>query len=483
MSRPSRLDPHDDPHADPLLGFSPATFEARRAQVLAALGSDAMVLAAAPRLYRAGDSELPYRPDSELFYLSGCPEPEVLLVLRGFAGEARVVLFVAPRDPAKEQWDGLRLGPDGAKARLGIDDVRPNSEIAAALPELLKGAGLVHYRLLETAGGGAGGGGAMAFQPQVETGVLSALRFARQRGARTGSGPRGLIDPGGILDELRIIKDAEEIDALRAAAAATVHGFDAVLARLAEHRSGNPAVGEWQLEAELLRGFRAHGASGPAFAPIVAGGSRGCILHYASNNGSFLPGDLVLIDAGAEVRMYAGDISRTLPVHGRFTPEQRAIYDVVLAARDAAIAAALANAPFSSVHDAASLVLAEGLMALEVLSSGSAREAVDSGALRPYFPHQTSHWLGLNTHDPGDYMQGGASRALQPGMVLTVEPGLYFPPAGLFEGLTLSDPDPAAPFRGIGIRIEDDVLVTDGAPDVLTSELPSSADALEDRLN
>jgi Xaa-Pro aminopeptidase len=489
--------PRSAPHSDPLLGFAPELFEARRARVLDALGSDAMVLPAAPRLYRAGDSELPYRPDSELFYLSGFTEPDAVLVLRGFASEARVVLFIPPRDPAQEQWDGVRLGPDRARELLGVGDVRSNREVEGGLSELLKGADRVHYRL--NPGPGASARGA-SFQGMVEGEVLGALRVARHRGARTGVGPRGILDPGGILDELRLRKDPAEIEALREAARATVAGFErafeCVARRVAGRAAGagsggglgggsGPAVGlgEWDLEAELLRGFRRAGGSGPAFAPIVAGGIRGSILHYAANDQPLAPTDLVLLDAGAEVRLYAGDISRTIPVGGRFSPEQRALYEVVLAARDAGIAAARAGTPVSAVHEAASRALARGLVDLGVLPSGADGEGFEAGAHRTFFPHQTSHWLGLNTHDPGDYVRDGAPRLLEPGMVLTVEPGLYLPSEGLFGGGEVPDPDPASRFRGMGIRIEDDVLITEGDPEVLTGALPVTVEALEARLS
>jgi Xaa-Pro aminopeptidase len=470
---PCPLDPAGapaSPAATPamsLLGFAPATFARRRTRALQGLGAGAMVLPSAPRIYRGGDAELPYRPDSELFYLTGWQEPEAVLVLRGFADEARVVLYVAPRDAEAERWTGIRAGPAGAAERLELDDVRPMARLADELTGLLVGADQVHFRL----GTAHGAGG----EPrQVATrGVLEALAVARRRGARTGSGPRGVVDPGGVLDELRLRKDAEEVAALRAAAAATVAGFQAALARV---RQG--VTREAQVEAALVAGFRNAGAAGPAFAPIVAAGRNACILHYDRNDGPIEAGALVLVDAGAEVRLHAGDVTRTFPASGRFTPGQRALYEVVEAARAAGVAAARPGSPVAGVHEAASRELARGLVALGVLE-GDPATLFEEGALRPFFPHRTSHWLGLDTHDPGDYVVDGAPRALEPGMVITVEPGLYLPPAGLFEGLELPDPDPAAPWRGLGIRIEDDVLVTPDGPENLTAELPTDPDALE----
>jgi Xaa-Pro aminopeptidase len=454
-------------------GFSPAIFHRRRSTVLARLGSGTMVLPSAPRLYRAGDSELPYRPDSELFYLTGWTEPDAVLVLRGFADEARCVLFVAPRDPAAEQWTGVRMGPAAAAEALGLPpgDVRPLERLAVELPGLLLGADLVHARLGE-ARGLSEDVGALALR-----GILSALALARARGSKTGTGPRGVVDPGGILDELRLVKDPEEVVALREAARASMAGFEALFDGLV-----TGLASEAEAEAELLRAFRRAGASGPSYAPIVAGGVNACILHYAENRAPLRSGDLLLVDAGAEVRLYAGDITRTVPVSGRFTPPQRDLYQVVEAARASAVEACRPGRTLASVHEAASRALLRGLVELGVLR-GDPELLLAQGVLQPFFPHRTSHWLGLNTHDPGDQVVGGAPRILEAGMVLTVEPGLYLPPEGLFGGAALPQPDLAEAFRGLGIRIEDDILVTDQGPENLTAALPTDPDALEARLS
>ncbi|TVP42172.1 MAG: M24 family metallopeptidase [Gemmatimonadales bacterium] len=453
-------------------GFPPSTFQRRRSAALHRLGKGVMVLPSAGRVYRAGDSELPYRPDSELFYLTGWTEPDAVLVLRGFADDARVVLYVAPRDPAAEQWTGIRMGPGAAAERLGLPpaDVRPLERLSSELPGLLTGADLVHARLGEAHGVGEDVGSV------VVRSTVASLALARRRGARTGSGPRGIVDPGGILDELRLFKDAEEVRAMRAAADASVAGFEALFDRVVAGIDG-----EAEAEAELLRAFRRAGASGPAYAPITAAGVNACILHYGANDAPILEGDLLLVDAGAEVRMYAGDISRTIPVSGRFSTRQRELYEVVEAARASAVEACRPGRTVEAVHEAASLALVRGLVDLGVLS-GDPAVLLAEEALRPFFPHRTSHWLGLETHDPGDYAREGRARLLEPGMVLTVEPGLYLPPPGLFQGLDLPDPDPAAPFRGLGIRIEDDILITDDGPENLTAALPTDPDALEARL-
>jgi len=454
-------------------GFLPATFKRRRAPPHPRRGGGGLVVPTAARVYRAGDSELPYRPDSELFYLTGWTEPDAVLVLRGFADQAREVLYVAPRDPAAEQWTGVRLGPGAAADRLGFPaaDVRPLDRLVGELPGLLAGADVVHARLGEARGAGED------VASVVIRSVLGALALARRRGARTGTGPRGVVDPGGILDELRLFKDAEEVRAMRAAAHASVAGFEALFDRVA---SGIDS--EAEAEAELLRAFRRAGASGPAYAPITAAGVNACILHYGANDAPILEGDLLLVDAGAEVRLYAGDISRTIPVSGRFSTRQRELYQVVESARATAVEACRPGRTVEAVHQAAGLALVRGLVDLGVLA-GDPEVLLANDALRPFFPHRTSHWLGLETHDPGDYVQGGRARLLEPGMVLTVEPGLYVPPRGLFEGLDLPDPDRAAPFRGLGIRIEDDILITAEGPENLTAALPTDPDALEARLS
>ncbi len=473
---------------DPLLDFPLELFARRRRRVLDLLGDDAMVLPAASPLVRGGDSELPYRPDSDLFYLTGCREPDAVLVLRGHADQDRAVLFLRPRDPALELWTGPRLGPDRARERLGIDATRSVETLPDELPGLLRGALRVHFRLDGRGRERPGVAGA------AEAGVLEALRWSRTRGARTGAGPRGVTDPGGILHELRLRKDPEEVQAIRQAVAASVAGFQAAFALL------RPGVGEWEVEAALVAGFRRSGATAPAFSPIVASGQNACVLHYIENQRRVREGEMVLLDAGAEVRLYAGDITRTVPASGRFSPVQRELYRVVEGARAAAVEAVAPGVSVDRVHRTAARRLVEGMVELGVLE-GDVDRLMEEKAWRPWYPHQTSHWLGLDTHDPGDYAVGGAPRILEPGMVLTIEPGLYFPPPG-FLGEDSADPggapkappdgegggrdgegrDGAAPFRGMGIRIEDDVLVTPEGREVLTAALPTDPDEVEDRI-
>jgi Xaa-Pro aminopeptidase len=405
-----------------------------------------MILPAAPPLFRAGDSELRYRPDSELFYLTGFREPEAVLVLRGFADEARSILFVRSRDPDAELWTGPRAGPDGARDLVGIEEARPLEELDEALPGLLKGADRVHLRL--------------GLHPRIERGVVAALRESRLKGSRTGAGPRGLVDPGEILDEMRLRKDPLEIEAIRTAAAITVAGFERGIGRV------RPGAGEWEIEAEVEGEFRRRGALGPSFGTIVGAGRNACVLHYIENECRMEAGDLLLLDAGADWRMYSGDVTRTVPVSGRFGDRQREIYDIVESARRAAVDRAGPGTRTDEVHLASTGAIVRGLLDLGVLS-GSFDELLETKAYEAYFPHRTSHWLGLNTHDPGDYARGGAPRPLEVGMVLTIEPGLYFPPG--------TD----SPWAGIGVRIEDDVLVTPNGPENLTESLPTDPAEVE----
>jgi len=453
-------------------GFPTDLFGKRRERVLGELGRGAMVLPAAPLLLLTGDSELPYRPDSELFYLTGFGEPGALLVLRGFADEERSILFVRPRSPDEELWSGPRLGPERVVEEVGVDAARSMTDLASELPRLLAGADRVHFRL------GA--------HPSVEPLVVEAVRQARARGSRKGTGPRGVVDPGEILDELRLRKSPEEVEALREAARITGLGVRRAM------KAAAPGMGEWELEAVVESTFRRERARGPAFGTIVGSGSNACVLHYVANTRRMEGGDLVLLDAGAEVRMYAGDMSRTFPVSGRFGPEQKDVYQVVEAARARAVETVRAGATVEEVHSSAVMALMDGLLALEILE-GDPEELIGIGAHKPFFPHRTSHWLGLNAHDPGDYVRDGASRILEAGMVLTVEPGLYFPPrdAGVgdrgasdeargTEEVGEGGRDDAAPFRGIGVRVEDTVLVTADGPEILTADVPSELGAVEE---
>jgi Xaa-Pro aminopeptidase len=417
----------------------------RRDAVLARLGRDAaLILPAAPELRAGRDLELRYRPDPDLFWLTGCAEPDAVAVLTPRREEAPFTLFVRPRDPDRELWTGPRAGPEAAREAYEADAAFPIAELAGRLPAMLADVERVHFRL------GTG-------RDDVERIVRDALIAAQRGRQRTGVGPRSLVDPGAILDDLRLAKDEDEIAALREACRITAEAFRDAAAAV------RPGAGEWEVEAALEAGFRRRGSDGFAFQSIVASGPNATVLHYAENSRVMAAGELLLVDAGARYRMYNGDISRTFPVSGRFSAAQRGLYDIVLRAHDAALAACAPGRTVADVHDAAARCLALGLAGLGMLEHDDPAKEDTAKALTKFFPHRTSHWLGLDVHDVGDYATGGEPRRLEPGMVLTVEPGLYIPPG--------SEGAPAA-LRGVGIRLEDAVLITAAGPDVLTAALP-----------
>jgi len=432
---------------EPLGGFSPDTFRRRRERTLAGLDDGVLLLPAGPVRSRSRDIEYPYRPDSELFYLSGVTEPGAVAVLQPGEGE-QFILFIRERDPEAELWSGERVGTDRARELYGADVVHPIDDLDGKLADLITGPRSIYYR--------------WGTERHTDRLVLDALVRGRARGPRRETGPRGVMDPGELLDDLRMIKDDEEIEHIRRAARITVDGFRKVLAIVA------PGIGEWELEAVMEGAFRRAGADGAGYQTIVGSGKNACVLHYVQNRCALEGGELVLVDAGAEVGLYHADITRTIPVSGRFTDEQRAVYEIVEAAHAAAVAAARPGVTIGAVHQAAVGVITAGLVELGVLE-GSPETLAEEEKYKPFYPHQTSHWLGLDVHDVGDYAQAGRSRTLEPGMVLTVEPGLYFRPGGEAG---------AARFAGIGVRIEDDLLVTSSGCDNLTGALPTSADSV-----
>lgn len=436
-----------------LLGFPPEGFARRRELVLGSLGKGVLVLPAAPRLYRSRDVELRYRSDSELFYVSGLTGPEAVAVLSGEGESERFTLFVSPRDPDAELWSGARLGPERAKEIFGADAAYPIDDLEKRLPALLDGPDRVFFRL--------------GRRDRAEALVLTALQSARRKGPRRGTGPRALVDPGVVLDDLRLVKDEHEIDRIRRAAELSVEAFRGVLAAV------RPGLGEWELESLMDHAFRANGGAGPAYPTIVGSGANACVLHYVDNGRAIEDGDLVLVDAGAEVDLYAADVTRTFPASGSFSGVQRAVYEIVARANRAAVEAVVPGSTMGDVHSAGLDALVEGLTELKVLE-GEAAMLIEEEAYKPYFPHQTSHWLGLDVHDVGDYARDAESRILEPGMVLTVEPGLYFRP-DLMESSTGS-----AELSGIGVRVEDDVLVTVDGNEILTGDLPVAAGEIEE---
>ncbi|HOU66010.1 MAG TPA: aminopeptidase P N-terminal domain-containing protein [Thermomonas sp.] len=407
-----------------------------------------LILPAAPERIRSRDTHYPYRQDSDFWYLTGCAEPDAVLVLVPGRKHGEAILFCRERDPEREGWDGPRLGPDGAVELLGMDDAYPISDIDDILPGLLEGRRRVHYHL-----------GRDADFDLTLIGWLNRVRAQARQGAQP---PQEFLELGHLLDEMRLFKSADEIKLMQRAADISVDAHRAAM------RAARAGIHEYELQAELERVFRMHDAQ-PAYASIVGAGANACVLHYRENNAKSRDGDLVLIDAGAEYRGYAADITRTFPVNGRFRKEQRALHDLVCAAQAAALAQARPGAAYEAGHDAAVATLTEGLLSLGLLK-GRLEAAIARGDYKRFYRHKTGHWLGLDVHDVGEYRIDGESRLLEPGMVFTLEPGLYIPS---------DDASVPAKWRGIGIRIEDDVLVTADGHRVLTGALERSADEVE----
>ena len=427
-------------------------FSARRRRVLEALGDDsAMILPAAPEVVVGRDIELRYVVDPDLWYLTGYEEPEAVAVLCPTAEEP-FTLFVRDRDPDRELWTGPREDVEAAGERVGADGAYPVLDLEEKLPSLVKGVDRIYYRI------GAGPG-------HVEALVLDILGGARAARQRSGRGPAALLDPGLILDDMRLIKDPGEVAMIRDAVAITLDGFREALART------GPGVGEWVVEAAADGAFRRAGADGPAFATIAASGPNATVLHYTANDRVMEAGDLLLLDAGARRRIHNADLTRTVPVSGRFEGAAAEVYQAVLDAQRAAVDAVVVGEPVSGIHDAALDVLIPALVDLGLLAGDPADLREDPDRWKPYVPHKTSHWLGLDVHDVGTYAIDGEPRRLEPGMVLTVEPGVYIPP---------DDLDAPEPLRGVGVRIEDDVLVAEDGPDVLSADLPTDPHEVAD---
>ena len=423
-------------------------FARRRRQLMRMAGAEAVVLvAAAPERMRNADAAWPYRQDSDFHYLCGFAEPDAVLALLPGRAHGEVIMFCRERDAQRERWDGATVGTERALAECGVDDAFPIDDIDDILPGMIEGRARVYC--------------AFGREPDFDARLLGWMRRLRQlRGG--GVVPKEFVALGHLLHDLRLFKSQAELRLMREAAAV------AVQAHLAAWQVAMPGSHEYAVEAQLLHAMRRRGAV-PSFAPTVAGGANACTLHYKTNRDALKRGDLLLIDAGAEWECYASDVTRTIPLDGRYGREQRALYEIVLAAQEAALAEVRTGRPFDAAHTSAVRVLAEGLCALGLLT-GSADEAVASRSFQRFYPAKTGHWLGLDVHDVGDYRVDGESRVLEPGMVVTVEPGLY---------VASDDTSVAERWRGIGIRIEDDVVVTADGNEVLSAELPRDPDAIE----
>ena len=431
-----------------------APFRQRRQTLLARMNEAGGGLAAiptAPERVRNRDTHFPYRADSYFHYLTGFPEPEAVLVLVAGQDNAapQSILFCREKNPDKEIWDGFRFGPEGARETFGVDAAYPIGEFDAKLAEWLADQPALWHSLGHDA----------AWDARIAA-ALNAVRARTRAGKRA---PAVIRDVRAALDEMRLVKDAHEITLMRRAAQ-IAGGAHRRAMRLAA-----PGRREYEIEAEFLHEFRRAGCQAPSYPPIVAGGANACVLHYTANDQPLRAGDLLLIDAGCELDGYASDITRTFPVNGKFSGPQADIYALVLAAQAAAIAAIRPGARFLDPHTAAVRVLAQGLLDLKLLD-GSVDGIVESESYKRFFMHRTGHWLGMDVHDAGEYRRGEDWRTLEPGMTLTVEPGCYIRPAE----------DVHEAFWNIGVRIEDDALVTAQGCEILTADTPKQISAIEE---
>jgi Xaa-Pro aminopeptidase len=435
--------------ADGSLSAVRGDFARRRRQLMRIMGRDCIaIVPAAPVRQRNNDVHYHYRQDSDFFYLTGFPEPEAVAVLLPGREHGEYVLFVRDRDPLRETWDGRRAGPGGAVERHGADDAFPISDIDEILPGLLENRTKVYY--------------AMGTHPEFDQRVLGWLQVLRNQARNGKHPPQEMVALDHVLHDMRLYKSRAEQALMRRAGRIAAQGHVRAMGMT------RPGVYEYQVMAELVHEFGRHNAD-ISYHPIVGGGANSCILHYHENDAPLRDGDLLLVDAGCEYQLYASDITRTWPVNGRFTPTQRAVYDLVLKAQYAAIEKVRPGNHWNEPHDAAVHVITAGLVELGLLK-GRTAQLIKDGAYKRFFMHRTGHWLGMDVHDVGDYKVGDEWRVLEPGMVMTVEPGIYIPAGS--KGVPKR-------FWDIGVRIEDDVLVTRDGCEVLTDDVPRRADEIE----
>jgi Xaa-Pro aminopeptidase len=423
---------------------------ARRRRALAtAIGPQALaIIPAASEVIRNRDVHYPFRQASDFTYLTGFPEPDAIAVVAPGRKDGEYVLFCRPKDPEREQWDGARAGVEGARGQFRADQAFPLADLDTQMPDLIGGRETLYFPV----------GADAAFDARV----LGWLRAVRAK-ARSGvSAPEVLVNLGSVLHEQRLRKSAAELRVMRRAARISAEAHRRLM------RVCRPGRRESDLEAEFQHHCASNGARHQAYPPIVGGGANACVLHYVANGEVLKDGDLVLVDAGCELDGYASDITRTFPVGGRFSPPQRELYELVLEAQEAAIAAARPGNRWDQPHQAALMVLTKGLKGLGILA-GRLPKLIKDEAYKPYYMHKTGHWLGMDVHDVGRYKDKDGWRLLEPGMVLTVEPGLYMPD---------DDTVPKA-YRHIGIRIEDDVLVTEQGNEILSAGAPKGVDEIE----
>ncbi len=425
-------------------------FARRRRDLMATMSKNSIaILTAAPEQVRSRDTYFPYRQDSNFFYLTGFHEPEAVLVLIPKRPQGQFILFCRERDRSREIWDGRRAGPEGARELYGADDAFPIDDIDEILPGLLEGRDRVYYAL----------GRNRAF----DTRLLDWIDGIRAR-ARSGAVPPDeFVDLDHLVHEARLFKTATELKVMRKAGAISARAHCRAM------RAARPGLYEYQLQAEIEHAFASEGARHPAYGSIVGGGANACVLHYVENSAPLQDGDLVLIDAGCELEHYAADITRTFPVNGKFRAPQQALYEVVLAAQMAAIDAARAGNHWDEPHRVTVKIITQGLVDLGLLK-GNVDDLIARNAHSDFYMHRAGHWLGMDVHDVGDYKVDNEWRLLEPGMVMTVEPGIYVAP---------DNRKVAKKWRGIGIRIEDDVAITRKGAEVLTAGVPKTVADIE----
>lgn len=432
------------------MSISKAEYTRRRKQLMSMMEPNSIaIVPSAHEKVRSRDTDFRFRQDNDFLYLSGFLEPESVLVLIPGREHGEFVMFCREKDKEKEIWDGYRSGPEGACADFGADDAFPISDIDEILPGLLEGRERVYY--------------AMGKDPKFDQHVMEWVNAIRAK-VRSGATPPGeFLDLDHFLHDMRLYKSAEEVRIMERAAQISAEAHKHAM------EVCEPGMFEYQLESKIHHYCAMEGGREPAYTPIVGGGKNACILHYIENSEKLKSGDLVLIDAGCEYEYYASDITRTFPVNGKFTKEQRAIYDIVLRAQYAAIETIKAGNHWNEPHDASVKVITEGLLELGLLE-GDLDTLLEEEAYKEFYMHRIGHWIGMDVHDVGDYKVGGEWRVMEPGMVMTVEPGIYV--AADCESV-------AAKWRGIGVRIEDDVVVTKEGYKVLTDAVPKEADEIE----
>ncbi|NMF64370.1 Xaa-Pro aminopeptidase [Brasilonema octagenarum] len=433
-----------------------AEYQQRREQLMSKIGNGTAIFRSAPTAVMHNDVEYAFRQDSDFYYLTGFNEPQAVAVLAPSHPEHRFVLFVQPKDREREVWSGYRCGVEAAKQVYGADEAYPIAELDEKLPQYLEKSDRIYYHL----------GRDRTFNDTI----LNLWQRLMRTYPKRGTGPIAIEDTGPILHSMRLRKSQAELDLMRKAADIAVEAHNHAI------KFTQPGRYEYEVQAEIEHIFRLRGALGPAYPSIVASGVNSCILHYIENDRQMQDNELLLIDAGCAYSYYNSDITRTFPVGGKFTPEQKRLYEIVLEAQKQAIAQVQPGNPYKQIHDTAVRVLTEGLVELGILK-GEIDKLIEEEKYKPYYMHRTGHWLGLDVHDVGVYQHGEDNQQiLQPGQVLTVEPGLYIvPDTKLAEDQPQTDPR----WVGIGIRIEDDVLVTSTGHEVLTAGVPKEVAEVE----